>query len=253
MIPRFVDAWLDRDQGALGSHYAAFKEWRWGDPHVRIIDLLCDRSKLSVDVGAHLGDYTYFMRRVSRACLAFEPNPALAAHLRRRFPTRVTVREASVSDRPGRAVLRIPRDGLGLATIEPANAVSGDEEVDVEIVTLDEAVTEDVAFLKVDVEGHEMSVFHGAEGVLKRCRPNIIVELENRHRPGIVDEAFAYFAALGYRGWFLHRGTVLPIERFDAETHQNFSVSKPYVANFIFSPRPDLARGLQRGCAEGPA
>lgn len=244
MIPRFVDAWLERDQGALGSHYAAYKEWRWGDPHVRIVDLLCDRAKLAVDVGAHLGDYTYFMRRASRGCLAFEPNPALAARLRQRFPTRVTVREAAVSDRPGRAVLRIPRDGLGLATIEPTNTVSGDEEVDVEIVTLDEAVREDVAFLKVDVEGHEMSVFHGAERLLQRCRPNVIAELENRHRPGIVSEAFQYFGALGYRGWFLHRGTVLPTEQFDAESHQTFGVSKPYVANFIFSPRPDTGERL---------
>ncbi len=246
MIPRFVDAWLDRDRGALGSHYAAYKDWRWGDPHVRIVDLLCDRSKLSVDVGAHLGDYTYFMRRASKACLAFEPNPALAAHLRRRFPSRVTVREAAVSDRPGRAVLRIPRDGLGLATIEPANAVAGDEEVEVEIVTLDEAVTEDVGFLKVDVEGHEMSVFHGAERLLQRSRPNIIVELEERHRPGILGNAFAYLAALGYRGWFLCAGNVLPIGEFDASRHQRFGISRPYIANFVFSADPALGDRLSR-------
>src|SRR3984885_4727896 len=127
MIPRRVDRMLSDAPGSLGAYYHAYKAYRWGDPYLRLIYALADRSRLAVDVGAHLGDYTFFMRRHAAGCIAFECNPALVAHLRRRFGQSVDIRSDAVSDQQGETVLRIPRSdagkGLGRATIETNNTL----------------------------------------------------------------------------------------------------------------------------------
>ena len=77
MIPRSIDRILSAFPGAIGAHYCGYKAYRWGDPYLRLVSLLADRSRLSVDIGAHEGDYAYFMRRHSAGCIAYECNPRL--------------------------------------------------------------------------------------------------------------------------------------------------------------------------------
>lgn len=220
MIPRSIDRVLSDWPGAIGTRYRAYRVWRWGDPYVRLVPLLADRLRLAVDVGAHQGDYTYFMRRHAASCVAFEANPRLAAELRRRFGRLgVDIRAEAVSDHEGVAELRIPRaqDGanLGRATIENGNRLAGDfvaiERVPVRTVRLDDAITRPVGLIKVDVEGHEMAVLRGARRILDHDRPNLILELEDRHTPGIVAAACEYLAGFGYRGAYLHEGKLTPL------------------------------------------
>ena len=54
----------------------------------------------------------------------------------------------------------------------------GSDSMDVEVVTLDKAIpaTVDVGMLKVDVEGHEIHVLRGAEQLISRCRPKMVLE-----------------------------------------------------------------------------
>ena len=51
--------------GTIGACYNAYKAYRWGDPYIRLVATLADPRRLSIDVGAHLGDYIFFMRRHS--------------------------------------------------------------------------------------------------------------------------------------------------------------------------------------------
>lgn len=51
---------------------------------------------------------------------------------------------------------------------------------DVEVVTLSDAIVEPVDFLKIDVDGMEMEVIHSARGLIRKSRPKIMVEVENR-------------------------------------------------------------------------
>ena len=39
----------------------------------------------------------------------------------------------------------------------------------------------DVGFVKLDVEGHEMSVLKGMKETIKKFRPNFLIETEDRH------------------------------------------------------------------------
>src|SRR6185312_13910999 len=246
MIPRRVSRWLGSRPGPIGACASAYREWRWGDPHVRLLRYLCDRGRASIDVGAHAGSYTWFLRRYSGHCIAFEPNPRLVDVLRRRFPTGVDIRNMAVSDQAGHAVLRIPIRAAGLdpgrATIEANNALddatTGHEEVAVETTTLDMAVQQPVGFIRIDVEGHELNVLRGAERILRQHRPNLILELDNRFNPGIIDATFAHLAERSYHGWFMQAGRILPIGAFQPERDQLTNDPTMYVWNFVFSTDP---------------
>lgn len=223
MIPRVIDRVLSEAPGAFGVYYNAYKTYRWGDPYLRLIASLADPARLAVDIGAHRGDYTFFMRRHAAGCIAFECNPTLVTQLRRRFGQSVDIRSDAVSDSNGTAVLRIPRSdggtGLGRATIEGHNTLddfSCADLVDVRTVRLDDVIERPVGLIKVDVEGHEMAVLRGATRILQRDRPNLVLEIEERHSPGCVAAAFALLDELGYSGFYLRDGVldlVLPQDR----------------------------------------
>jgi FkbM family methyltransferase len=48
-------------------------------------------------------------------------------------------------------------------------------------MSLDEAVHEDVDFLKIDVDGIEIEALNGARQLIKRCRPQIMIEIAREH------------------------------------------------------------------------
>ena len=220
MIPPFLDRALSDAPGAVGAYYSAYKAYRWGDPYVRLVSSLADRSRLALDVGAHLGEYTFFMRKHGSGCIAFECNPTLVAHLRRRFGASIDLRTDAVSDQVGTTVLRIPHSdagtGLGRATIETSNRLAGAfdrvDEVTVRTVRLDDVIDRPVGFIKVDVEGHELAVLRGATRILRADRPNLLLELEDRHVPGAVADTFEFLRGFGYRGSYLKDGALVPAE-----------------------------------------
>ena len=95
----------------------------------------------------------------------------------------------------------------------------------------------DVGFLKIDVEGHELSVLEGATKLLSTFQPNIVVEIEQRHHSFPVERIFEFIEDLGYRVYFLERSSRRLIERsaFNSERHQPAPLhgSVSYVQNFV--------------------
>jgi hypothetical protein len=57
-----------------------------------------------------------------------------------------------------------------------------------------------VGFIKIDVEGHELSVIKGATALIRRDSPIILVELEDRHRPDAMRSFSSFLGGLGYGG-----------------------------------------------------
>ncbi len=184
----------------------AFASLLDGEPELRTLRRLVPRDQLAIDVGAAQGVYTWFLARYARRVVAFEANPASAVRIRRRIP-RATMHTCALSDREGEAELRIPIvRGLpltGWATVEPRNrhltlAVDGYETIHVSMRTLDSFALENVGFVKIDVEGHELAVLRGAEETLRRCRPVLLFEADDRHNPGVVGAVRSFLGNLGY-------------------------------------------------------
>ena len=111
------------------------------------------------------------------------------------------------------------------------------------MVPLDALRLSDVTALKIDVEGAEQEMLTGALETLRRCRPIISIEIEERHRAGSTTAIPALLRPLGYRGFFEFYGDWRPVETLDIETMQKgspspaaFEVSHPYVFGFYFVP-----------------
>jgi FkbM family methyltransferase len=194
------------------------------EPEAVFLPQLCDRARVSIDVGANLGGYTLLLRKHSARVVAYEPNPHLAARLERVFrrSRSVEVRRCALSDKPGVARMRIPSDH-GRSTIEASNDIGGREAslVDVETRRLDEEALVDVGFIKIDVEGHELAVLRGAGGLLRACGPALLIEASDEHRPDALASIRAFLEPLGYRGYVADNGGKRSVEPSDASL-QNF-------------------------------
>jgi FkbM family methyltransferase len=242
---------------SLFSHawlvYRAYR-YRWkNDPaEIAFLRAHVTAGTVAVDVGAHKGGYTYWLAQgvgQDGHVYAFEPQPRLARSLQHSFdPARVTVENAGVSDRDGTMRLHIPTDGRpspGASLEATGTATATGHSIEVAVITLDHYLRDlpgrgqSVSFLKCDVEGHELHVFRGAEKLLRRDRPVLLFECEQRHHGGRpIREIFAYLEGLGYTGRFFCRGRLAPLAEFNPGQHQDAAHRAGYCNNFVFSARP---------------
>jgi FkbM family methyltransferase len=215
------------------------------EPELAILSALVDEELLALDIGANRALYTIRLRGLTRKVHAFEPVPHLAARLRAAFPD-VAVHEVALSSQGGSATLRLPGSNTSWATIEPGNtlekAKGGVHGIEVTAMRLDDIELEKVGFVKIDVEGHELAVLEGARALLRRDRPVLLIELEERHTQNALRNAVAALEPLDYRGYFLDGDRLRPVAAFDAAVDQDQArVSEHgkqgrYLNNFVFIP-----------------
>lgn len=232
--------------------------WHSGEPELRLVPRLCDPGRLALDVGANLGVYSAVMRRHARLCHAFEPNPEYA-WIYRRVLADVILHPVALSERAGKQALRIPVvDSVaygGWASLERTPVFAGHRtrSVEVELQRLDDLGLDPVGLIKIDVEGHEMAVLRGGGETIRRDRPAILLESEERHRPGVLAELFAWMRQEGYRGAFLRGGALRPLAEFDPARDQKVEADGSfggridpgrYVTNFLFLASDAEARRL---------
>lgn len=175
-----------------------------------------------VEIGANDGIHgstTYFFEKKGWKCILVEPNPTLAARLRS-FRTG-QVFECAASSETGMAVLQLAEgDGLAhaVSTIE-----SGDEAANtlrkhgatvrpVQVTTkrldeiLEESGVDEIDFMSIDVEGHELEVLKGLS--IARWQPGIMILednsrfRDNRVRDYLRDHGYVRFRRSGVNDWY---------------------------------------------------
>ncbi|WP_188777647.1 FkbM family methyltransferase [Marmoricola endophyticus] len=229
------------------------------EPELGLVSRLADGRGAFLDVGANRGYYALTAVPHFPRVVAVEANPDLAAGLRETFGRAVDVRECALSDSAGETTMWIPTsNGRDLdfrgSLQESANPGFDQRRITVRTTRVDDLGITRLAAMKIDVEGHELTVLHGAEQTLRATRPSVILESEERHNAGGVDAVLALLAGHGYDGWFWHRGRLRPVADFSLAEHQDAGAAKPvgapksedYVNNFLFVPSE---RGLPQGLA----
>jgi FkbM family methyltransferase len=231
------------------------------EPELRLARNLCETDRWSVDVGAMIGYYTWWMQSRSAHVLALEPHPELFEKMRRGYGRKVTVLPYAASDTDGKAEFwRSFRGGeevYGCSSLEPrANQEYSRLRQIVETRRLDDLCHGRVGFMKIQAEGHENLVLAVARRVVEQDAPTILAALQERHKPGIVGSVRELLERHGYHGWFIWRGRLLPIAAFAAGEHQRAdSVPRPgsrndgaYAYWFIFVPprRQGLVEDIRR-------
>jgi len=240
---------------------------RTGDLAMVVADHFATSGATVIDVGASWGLFTYHLtRRVGRSgqVYSFEPHPANAVMLRKLASARPNVHfsPVAVSDQPGRAELLVPKQQNRVVTAQSSLSHGFDgqgvdvEKVEVPTVRLDDEIpaAAQVDFMKIDVEGHEMSVLRGGSEMIHRSRPAILVEIEQRHLAAPIKDVFQQIEELGYHLFYITETALRPIAGFDVERDQMsmvtegvfhpFTVSRGYVHDFCAVRTPDLLDGL---------
>lgn len=197
--------------------------WWLGDSYevgeTRFLKRILKPGMIFYDVGSNVGYYSLIAARLvqSSGCVhAFEPVSrqfeGLRENIDRNQLTNIIPNRLIVSDTIGQMTIHLgPPDNSGKASVVNQVGLSAESET-VRATTLDAYVrlqsNPAVNAIKIDTEGHELSVLRGATNVLSLSKPLLLVEVKNRllQRAGTNrDELFQFLQALGYKSFFILR------------------------------------------------
>jgi FkbM family methyltransferase len=207
------------------------------------VERLLRRNMTVVDAGAHHGLYTLLAsKRVGwhGRVIAVEPSPRecdrLEKHLRLNRCSNTELVSCALGENPGETDLYLV-DGFQdwCNSLRPPAVDEPVRTVRVSVRRLDDVLAElgvsKVDFIKLDVEGAELSVLYGAMKLLQReSRPAILAEVQDtRTQPWgyAAREIVQFLVRMDYR-WFAiaAKGALLPIS-CDQETYDANLVALP--------------------------
>jgi FkbM family methyltransferase len=265
LTPRNIGRYLGHTvmEVAIEIFWARQRQVR--DLTAMISDQFVQQGSTVIDVGASWGLFSYHLaRRVGEEgrVYSYEPHPANAVVLEKLARARpyVHFRPAAVSVAAGRAELLVPKHRSRLVTAQSSLAHGFDgmevQRIKVQTVALDDEIAPEhwVDFVKIDVEGNEMSVLRGGVSMFRRCLPTILIEIEQRHLAVPIEEIFHQFEELGYYVFYIDESVLRPISGFDVKRDQlsklpkdqftPFSAPRDYVCDFCAVRTPALLQGL---------
>jgi FkbM family methyltransferase len=213
---------------------------------------LADPGELALDVGANIGQMTSVLATAvadAGRVISFEPHPEIFSLLAEntmrwnaaRRTGRIEPRPVAVGAVAGTARLAMSADfdmNIGTASIVGA----GDEaarSIEVEIQRLDDEFPDaDIGVMKVDVEGHELDVFQGADRLLRSHRIRDIVFEEFGEPPTPVTRLLGSY---GYAILSLDQALLGPVAAPARGNWQRNSTEDPsYLAT------TDMSRAMNR-------
>jgi FkbM family methyltransferase len=158
---------------------------------------------VALDIGAHIGYFSLLLSRLvgpTGKVHAFEPTPRtfelLMANIELNQCDNVRANNCAVGERCGafHLVENTAYSASGTNFMDEADGSTA-------TVTVDSLNLPQVDFIKIDTEGFEMRVLHGADQTLRRCRPAMLLEVNSdalvragNSARGLID----YLKELGY-------------------------------------------------------
>jgi len=117
---------------------------------------------------------------------------------------------------------------IGLGTIQENNIFEKFDEFNIKTIKLDNIKFKNkISFIKIDVEGHELSVIEGAKNTIKKNKPNLLVEIEEKHSHKKLSESLNYIESLRYKTYILDNDKLIEFNKTMKIKNQ---------INFIFIP-----------------
>jgi FkbM family methyltransferase len=192
----------------------------WEERDTVAVKYLVGPGDSVIDIGASIGGYTRFLSGIvgpSGHVYSFEPNPPiydfLSHNVKELKLENVELFSSALSDKKGTASIAIPRYRWGSechydATLEAKRARPDCRQVDVTVNTLDSFFAkrpEKIAFVKCDVNYHELACLRGGLETLRRFKPAMLIEIlpDPDKAGGPAAQVFELLEENGYEGyWF---------------------------------------------------
>jgi len=211
---------------------------------MQIVPELCSTDETSLDVGVFRGVYSYLLSKHSLKVVGFEANPIMFKYLDGNLTSiikNLKLYNLALSNDEGDVELKIPLrkksffkvnfedyyEG-GMATIDKENNLEGKEihTFNIKKARLDSfQFNNKVGFIKIDVEGHEQKVLEGSVKILESNQPNLLIEIEKRHRKLNPDYTISFLREIGDQCFVFDEARLIEVK-----TYRDF----PLKNNFIF-------------------
>ena len=136
-----------------------------------------DKRRVAIDVGAHIGLWSWNLAHWFRVVAAFEPVPGHRDCWQANMvaPVEADLYPFALGDEPGTVSIVTEKGSSGNSMVDIKGKGS------VEMRTLDSFGFKDVDLIKLDTEGYEVFVLRGAELTIKASWPVIVVEQKRDH------------------------------------------------------------------------
>jgi FkbM family methyltransferase len=223
-------------------HYGRTIPSFW-EPDAQPLKYLLRSGDLVIDIGAHVGWYTYilsFLVGENGSVYAIEPIPEsfdlLAAVIERLQLRNVQRMNCAISSEDGSALMEVPLHESGVENSYQARVVDNSrtclplKRCEVRLRSLDSMLSnlsKDPTFIKCDVEGHELSVVKGASQTIWKCRPSWLIEVtgDPDEKGSSADKLFRLLSREDYQGYW-----------FDGESLRARSVGDKAINYFFLQP-----------------
>lgn len=214
-VVRRWDKWPFRQVGHLSERY--LRVWRNDDNNMHrngeqlvLEQITFDSPPVVFDVGANRGDWAALVLELHPLATihCFEPAPATARQLAQRFEKNrsVTVHAAALSDHIGTAALFDGPDDSQNSLVPRGMQADAHRSTPVVVLTGDQTLSQlgldRVDLLKIDTEGHDLTVLRGFEKSLQLGRIPIIQFEYNGlsiYSRTLLLDFYEYLGPLGYR------------------------------------------------------
>ena len=220
----------------------AWREKRKGEKEIKIIPNLLVNCNRAIDIGANVGVWSYWLSKYAKQVESFEPNPKIFNALKNIKIKNVNSYNVALSNKSGSVDLLIPKGSKGFsnqgASLSSIKVQGEHKRISIEAKCLDEYNFLDVDFIKIDVEGHEHEVIEGAQETIKKFKPTMVIEMEEKHNQIPIEDQISSVEKLGYKCCVLMNEKIIQIEEIDLNKfHRNPTSNDSYLFNFIFYPQ----------------
>ena len=218
--------------------YRAKKYAKYKTPELNLIQHLVHKDQISLDIGANLGLFTFFMAKYSRKVFAFEPNPYPLRYLPSLIDDNVELIRVAVGKTNELLDLLIPKSEKGWssngATLKSINVKNGIK-IRVDCRTIDSFNFSNVGLIKIDVEGAEKDVLEGSGDTIRKNKPNLIFENEIVHQKN-TNDIFEIIKSHEYEIFYFYNNKLRKMDnKFLIADNQKTPEEKiiGYIQNFI--------------------
>lgn len=223
------------------------------DPEYIWLKKILSQKNIFIEIGSGIGESIYFLDYIlfPENIFAFEPHKKLNKRLRNLFP-KVNILPFAILNEGGEKVLNIPivsrKEDIENVTLSDNNFINSDEihSYKVKCISLDEWVEEkeleELDFIKVNSYGNELLVLEGAENVIDRFKPILIIRIEQSYyQKDIWDVISEIEIKYEYDAHYVSREN-FELEKLNQsklqQNHRSYSEKESkFVKNIIFLPR----------------
>jgi len=210
--------WLNTEDIAIYTSADNYIEWTilstgtYEDEIGKLIRISLNEGDTALDIGANIGLQSIRMSQCVKSdgkVYSFEP----IEYVQEKFKKNISLNKASnvvlfpfaLADEAGETDVKIDRNSWNQGAFSLSNKNAGNETQKISIKVADEVpeiqALEQLALIKIDVEGFEYHVLRGLTKTLKKHRPRIIFEYDSNYwiitKQNVAD-CFNFLSSLNY-------------------------------------------------------